>query len=67
MMVAAWDCIGCDGFTKRYSESAFRHPINKALFEAWGVNLASLDLQQLDVLKERKTAQNGVYGNYELT
>ncbi len=41
-MVAAWDLFGRDGFRKRYSESAFRYPINKALFEAWALTSLAL-------------------------
>lgn len=43
-----------DAFRKRYDPDAMRHPINKALFEAWSVNLASRTDDEQDVLIERK-------------
>lgn len=50
VMVAAHEVFGREAFRKRYSRGASRSPINKALFEAWSVNLDRLndaDLQQL--------------------
>ncbi|MFW9265321.1 DUF262 domain-containing protein, partial [Nostoc sp. CALU 546] len=31
-----------------------KFPINKSLFEVWSVNLARLDIQNIEILKERK-------------
>ncbi len=53
-MLDAWDLFDRDAFRKRYDESGSRYPINKALFEAWCVNLALLEPHVLIVLKERK-------------
>lgn len=60
VMAAAWKLFGRDAFRKRYYPSAARYPLNKALFEAWSVNLAMLNDEQLsraiankDDVKER--------------
>ena len=39
---------------KRYKKDAARYPINKALFEAWSVNINRLDDSQLQRLQEQK-------------
>ena len=52
VMVAARDIFDKEAFRKRYSPSASRSPINKALFETWSVNLDRLsdaDLQRLQL------------------
>ncbi len=53
-MVAACEIFGKDAFRKRYKVGAPRYPINKALFEAWSVNLRSLSDIQINSLKTRK-------------
>jgi len=53
-MVAAFDIFGRDAFRKRYKADEAKHPINKALFESWSVNLGQLSDEQLKVLKKRK-------------
>ncbi|MDX2135275.1 MAG: DUF262 domain-containing protein [Saprospiraceae bacterium] len=53
-MNAAWDIFEDDAFRKRYEEGVRRKPINKALFDAWSVNLAWLRLEEIAVLKRRK-------------
>ncbi len=53
-MNAAYDIFEKDAFRKRYSQTGRRLYINKALVEAWSVNLDKLDDQQLELLKERK-------------
>jgi hypothetical protein len=53
-MNAASEIFGSDAFRKRYDEKQSRKPINKALFESWAVNLAKLDDEQIQILKERK-------------
>lgn len=49
-MRAAVAIFGNDAFRKRYSPSAIRLPINKALFEAISVNLAALNDSQVSRL-----------------
>jgi hypothetical protein len=53
-MRAAFGIFGPDAFRKRYIRRAPRYPINKALFEAWSVNLNMLDDYQLQVLQDYK-------------
>ncbi len=53
-MMAAFDIFEKDAFRKRYKVDARRSLLNKALFEAWSVNLNKLDDNQLQCLKERK-------------
>lgn len=43
-----------DAFRKRYSKSHMRHPINKALFETWAVNLGQLSSEQAEELVQKK-------------
>jgi hypothetical protein len=51
-MVAACEIFGNDAFRKRYDRDHGRYPINKALFEAWSVNLGMLSGDQTLVLKQ---------------
>lgn len=54
-MNAAYRIFGTDAFRKRYRVEDRRMPINKALFEAWAVNLDTLsdeDLERLVVRSE---------------
>ena len=53
-MVAAIDIFGNDAFRKRSSIEASRSTFNRALFEAWSVNLSSLNNNQIEMLKDRK-------------
>ncbi len=53
-MNAAVDIFGNDAFRKRYDKKSGRHPINKALFEAWSVNLGLLDPHDLRRLSDQK-------------
>ncbi len=53
-MSAAYDIFGDDAFRKRYSASARRSFVNKALFEAWSVNLDRVDDEQIRLLKRRQ-------------
>jgi hypothetical protein len=46
--------FGNDAFRKRYHESSARHPINKALFESWAVNLGRLSSEQTKQLITKK-------------
>jgi len=53
-MVAAEKIFGRLAFRKYTSSNERLSPINKALFEAWAVNLANLKPRQIAVLVERK-------------
>lgn len=53
-MYAAHDLFDDDAFRKRYESNARRKPINKALFDAWSVNLAHLSEEEIALLKRRK-------------
>lgn len=57
-MIAALDLFEWHAFRKRYHKGAKRSPINKALFEAWSVNLNKLNDDELQLLKERKDTLN---------
>lgn len=43
-----------DAFRKRFKPTDTRYPVNKALFEAWSVNLGALSDSELDTLVERR-------------
>jgi hypothetical protein len=53
-MKAAYDIFGNDAFRKRYKRGEARKPINKALFEAWSVNLDAIRDEDIALLVERK-------------
>ena len=53
-MGLARDIFEKDAFRKRYNVSDARHPLNKALFEAWAVNLARLSREQQEKLLAKK-------------
>ena len=53
-MNAAVDIFGNDAFRKRYDRISGRHPINKALFETWSVNLGALNRDDLHNLSLQK-------------
>jgi len=53
-MRVAFTIFGPDAFRKRYRGDATRYPINKALFEAWSVNINRLDESKLQRLQEHK-------------
>ena len=46
--------FGNDAFRKRYERESGRYPVNKALFEAWSVNLGNLSDQDLATLVARR-------------
>jgi hypothetical protein len=46
--------FGNDAFRKRYDRRSERSTVNKALFEAWSVNLAGLSDKETALLMERK-------------
>lgn len=55
-MQIAKELFGRDAFRKRYHKDSMRHPINKALFESWSVNLGQLTADQAKRLVKKKEA-----------
>lgn len=55
-MRGARELFDDDAFRKRYKKGAARLFINKALFEAWSVNLDRLGDEELEVLRSRRKA-----------
>jgi len=53
-MRAASEIFENDAFRKRFREGEARHPVNKALFEAWSVNLDARSDQELELLIKRR-------------
>jgi len=53
LMTLAFEIFGKDAFRK-IKPGVKRYPINKALFEAWSVNLFKLSDQEVEIIKERK-------------
>jgi len=53
-MKASRQIFGNNAFRKYYGEGYYRYPINKALFEAWSVNLNKLSDKQLNELNNRR-------------
>ena len=53
-MQAAFNIFGNDSFRKRYSPNEKRHPISKALFEAWSVGLARRSNEDIGILVENR-------------
>ncbi len=52
-MSVASKVFAADAFRKRYRVDDMRKPVSKALFEAWSVNIASLDPDQQALLIQR--------------
>ncbi len=53
-MVAALEIFKENAFRKVAQNQKKKFPINKALFEAWSVNLSLLSDEQIDILKQKK-------------
>lgn len=53
-MVAAHRIFGDDAFRKRLSDGDARRPVNKALYEAWAVNLDACTDEELNILVQKK-------------
>ena len=53
-MESAENIFAKDAFRKRFAIEQGRHPINKALFEAWSVNLALLNKEEIKRAVQRK-------------
>jgi hypothetical protein len=55
-MMIATKLFGASAFRRRVNPEKGRNPFNKALFEAWSVNLDRLSNRQIDLLVERREA-----------
>lgn len=55
-MTSANKVFGDDAFRKRYEKFSGRHPINKALFEAWSVALGALTQKEIKILIKKRTS-----------
>jgi len=53
-MVTARNIFGNDAFRKRYAKVSSRYPINKALFEAWSVNISKLSDKEIEKLVKKQ-------------
>ena len=53
-MQAAERIFGNDAFRKRYQADTHRHPVNKALFETWSINLDTCTDEELKILEYKK-------------
>ena len=54
VMQAAERIFGNDAFRRRYDKVDLRYPINKALFEGWGIALDTCSDSELELLIQRK-------------
>lgn len=59
----AVDMFGSDAFRKQGGESGRRYPINRALFDAWTVNLAKLSPPDLDYLLQKREFLRTSFGD----
>jgi hypothetical protein len=55
VMIAAYEIFGEQAFRKISHKQKKKYPVNKALFEAWSVNLSYLTDEQIKVLKISNT------------
>lgn len=55
-MICAKSIFGKNSFRKLYGLNNYRYPINKALFEAWSVNLSGISDAERAILLERKNS-----------
>jgi hypothetical protein len=63
-MIAAFDIFNDNAFRKISRKNKRKFPINKSLFEVWSVNLGRLNLQDIQILKERKVKLIDTFVNY---
>ena len=60
-MNTAWQVFEEDAFRKRFNLNDTRNPFNKALFEAWAVNLARLDDEETQQVIQQKQILNNIF------
>ena len=54
-MIAIYEVFGKDAFRKISHNQKRKYPVNKALFEAWSVNLSPLTDEEIKILKSKST------------
>ncbi|ACK70793.1 protein of unknown function DUF262 [Gloeothece citriformis PCC 7424] len=57
-MNLAWNIFGENAFRKLSRKQKKRYPVNKALFEAWSVNLSQLDENEKKLLESQSSQKN---------
>jgi hypothetical protein len=62
-MIAACEIFGKDAFRKISQKQKRQYPVNKALFEAWSVNLSNLTDEQVQLLKIKSTELINKFSN----
>jgi len=60
-MNTSWEIFKDDAFRKRFNLDDTRNPFNKALFEAWAVNLARLNDKETQKVIQRKEVLNDIF------
>ncbi|MEH2123369.1 DUF262 domain-containing protein [Nostoc sp.] len=53
-MIAAFDVFNNNAFRKISNKNKRKFPLNKSLFEVWSVNLGRLNIENIQILKDRK-------------
>lgn len=53
-MIAAWNLFNKDAFRKISTSQRWQYPINKALFEAWSVNISKLNDEEIKRLINKR-------------
>lgn len=53
-MIAAFDIFSNNAFRKISNKNKRKFPLNKSLFEVWSVNLGKLNIENIQILKDRK-------------
>ncbi len=62
-MIAIYEIFGKDAFRKISHNQKRKYPVNKALFEAWSVNLSDLNDEEIKLLKTRSTELINKFSN----
>jgi hypothetical protein len=63
-MIAAFDVFNDNAFRKISKKNKRKFPINKSLFEVWSVKLGRLSIQDIQILKDRKTKLIDTFAKY---
>ncbi|MEH2348917.1 MAG: hypothetical protein V7K55_13065 [Nostoc sp.] len=53
-LIAAFDIFNNNAFRKISNKNKRKFPLNKSLFEVWSVNLGRLNIENIQILKDRK-------------